>query len=205
MAGSGDMAHWITQLADSDPAKRAAAAHAVRVKAFTQCFSGSNDWIHDPEFREFTLPLAIGAPDDPRREQPRFVAGIAVQPHTFERIRLANGLPRLADVPASQDAIEFELHFGEEGDLDILTTRDSLGSGAIARYLAKFGEGIQQVEVNVSDVDRATDLLSTKFGLRPIYPAAQAGADQTRVNFFLLPAAEGKKCLIELVESAAAK
>jgi hypothetical protein len=196
MVEVGDIALWIAQLADPSPAKRTAAAHAVRAAAFTECFSESNDWIHDPEFRKLTYSLA----GDPKR--PLFVVGIAVHLDHFERIRLANGSPRLADVPGNQDAIEFELHFGEEGDLDILTTRDSRGSGAIARYLEKFGEGIQQVEVKVSDVDRATALLSTQFGLRPIYPATQAGADQTRVNFFLLPARGGRKCLIELVEPA---
>lgn len=198
MAQAGDIALWIGQLADPDPARRAAAAHAVRVAAFTQCFSGANDWIRDPAFRQFTPPFA----GDPKWQRSLFVVGIAVQPHNFERIRAANGSPRLAEVPPDQDAIEFELRFGEGGELDILTTRDSRGSGAIARYLEKFGEGVQQVEVNVSDVDRATELLSTRFGLRPIYPATRAGADQTRVNFFLVPTAGGKKCLIELVEPA---
>jgi hypothetical protein len=192
--GPGNIALRITELADPDPAKRAAAADALCEAAFRECFSESNDWIHDPEFRKLTLHS--------RGDRLRFVVGIAVRPDHFERIHLANASPRLADVPATQDAIEFELHFGEEGDLDILTPRDPGGSGAIARYLEKFGEGIQQVEVQVSDVDRATALLSTRFGLRPIYPATQAGADQTRVNFFLLPAAGGRKCLIELVEPA---
>jgi len=192
MAEASDIALWITQLADADPAKRAAAARAAHRAAFTECFSESNDWIHDPEFLELTRPF----------EPLFFVVGIAVRPETFERIRLANAFPRLAEVPKNQDAIEFELHFGGEGDLDILTTCDLKGSGAIARYLEKFGEGIQQVEVNVSDVDRATALLSARFGIRPIYPTTQAGADHTRVNFFLLPAARGRKCLIELVEPA---
>jgi hypothetical protein len=203
MAPAGDIALWISQLADPDPEKRVAAAHAVRAAAFAECFSGSNDWIRDREFQKFTDPLAVGVAGDARRFA--YIVGIAVRLENFERIRLANGSPRLADVPANQDAIEFELHFGAEGDLDILTTRDSRGSGAIARYLEKFGEGIQQVEVKVSDVDRATALLSTRFGLRPVYPATQAGADQTRVNFFLLPARGGRKCLIELVEPAAFK
>jgi hypothetical protein len=193
-----DISLWIAQLADPDPAKRLAAAHAVRVAAFTGCFSGLNDWIRDPEFRALTFSST-------GEERPVFVVGIAVEPHHFERIRLANGSPRLLDVPANQDAIEFELHFGGEGDLDILTTRDSEGAGAIARYLEKFGEGIQQVEINVRDVDRATELLARRFGLRPIYPATQAGANQTRVNFFLAPAQGGKKCLIELVELATKK
>jgi len=196
---AGDIALWITQLADPDPNKRLAAAHALRGAAFAQCFTGSNHWIRDPEFCELLAPSAVTATGDPRPL--RFVAGIAVQPERFEQIRRANGWPRLADVPDDQDVIEFELHFGEEGDLDILTTCDSQGSGAIARYLAKFGEGIQQVELNVTNVDRATELLATRFGLRPIYSRARMGADQTRINFFLVPSETGKKCLVELVEA----
>jgi hypothetical protein len=34
----------------------------------------------------------------------------------------------------------------------------------------------------------------------PVYRATRAGADGTRVNFFLVPA-QGKKVLIELVEA----
>jgi hypothetical protein len=192
-----DIALWIAQLFDPDPAKRAASAHAIRALALTECFSGVNDWIRDPEFGKLTFSSAVGSAG------PVFVVGIAVKPDHFERIRLANGSPRLADVPANQDAVEFELYFAEEGGLDIITTRDGRGAGAIARYLEKFGEGIQQVEIQVSDVDRATRLLATRFGLRAIYPATQAGADQTRVNFFLAPAASGKKYLIELVEPPA--
>jgi len=196
---AGDIALWITQLGDPDPNKRVAAAHALRGVAFSQVFGGSNHWIRDPEFCELLAPSAVGTTGDLRPL--RFVAGIAVQPDRFEQIRRANGWPRLADVPDDQDVIEFELHFGEEGDLDILTTRDSQGSGVIARYLAKLGEGIQQVEVNVTDVDRATELLATRFSLRPIYSRARVGADQTRVNFFLVPSETGKKCLVELVET----
>ena len=88
-----------------------------------------------------------------------FSIGIAVQPENFERIRAANGSPRLAEVPPDQDAMEFELRSGEHEEFDILTTRDPGGPGAIARYLQKFGEGIQQIEVNVASVNRATQVL----------------------------------------------
>jgi hypothetical protein len=132
---------------------------------------------------------------------PKTTVGIAVRAATFERIREANQMPRLADVPPDQDAQEFELHFSPGVQIDVLTTRDAEGNGAIARFLAKFGEGIQQVELTVGNVDRATALLAERFGLKAIYPAARAGADGTRVNFFLL-AAEGEKLLIELVEAS---
>src|SRR5215470_9361424 len=72
--------------------------------------------------------------------------GVAVAREAFTKIRVANGTPRLAEVPSDQDDEKFELHFGDGVSLDILTTREPGGNGAIARYLAKFGEGVQQVE-----------------------------------------------------------
>jgi hypothetical protein len=194
MAEDPDIARWIGDLSNHDPMKRAAAAEAMRAAAFDRCFSESNQWIRDERF----LKVALTGAD--RRQPVSIVVGIAVEPETFRRIHSANGSPRFAHVPPDQDAIEFELHFGT-GDLDILTTRAPGGSGAIARYLERFGEGIQQVEVNVTNIDQATELLRTCFGLTPIYPASRPGADGTRVNFFLALAAGGAKCLIELVES----
>ena len=128
--------------------------------------------------------------------------GIAVHPETFQKIREANNSPRLADVPADQDAQEFELHLNASLEFDILTTREPGGAGAISRYLQKFGEGIQQIEIYVRDVDRATDILRTRFSLPPLYPATRAGADGTRVNFFLATGPDAKKVLIELVQAA---
>ena len=57
----------------------------------------------------------------------------------------------LADVPPDQDALEFEIEFPTGVRLDILTTREPAGAGAIARFLQKFGEGIQQVEFLVTN------------------------------------------------------
>ena len=136
--------------------------------------------------------------------RPKLTVGIAVLPETFEKIRKASGSPALADAPSDQDVVEFELEFA--GDfaryprLDILTTKAPGGNGAIARFLEKFGEGIQQVEIDVTDVDRATEILRTRFNVDPIYPATHPGADSTRVNFFLVSVSDGKKVLVELVE-----
>jgi len=131
---------------------------------------------------------------------PRTTIGIAVAPELFEEIRAASGSPRLADVPPDQDAKEFELHFPGGVQLDILTTKAPGGTGAIARYLDKFSAGIQQVEFDVSCVDRATETLRTQFNLAPLYPATRPGADGTRVNFFLASRPDGRKVLVELVE-----
>ena len=132
--------------------------------------------------------------------RPRITVGVAVNPETFEKIRAANTDPRLADVPPDQDAREFELQFGANVRLDILTTKGPRGSGAIARFLEKFGEGIQQVELEVKDCDSATNRVRSAFGVEPLYPATRSGADGTRVNFFLASRPDGRKVLIELVE-----
>lgn len=132
--------------------------------------------------------------------EPKITVGLAVQRETFVRIRIANGTPRLAEVPSDQDAEEFLLPCRPEIPLDILTTREPGGSGAIAKYLAKFGEGVQQVELLCSSVDQATQILKERFKIAAIYPATRPGADGTRVNFFLVSSPDGGKVLIELYE-----
>jgi hypothetical protein len=132
---------------------------------------------------------------------PEATVGLAVTPGHFEEIRAACGSPGLATVPPDQDAREFELHFGQDVRLDILTTAQPGGAGAIARFLQKSGEGVQQVELLVRDVNRVTEKLRVTRGLAPIYPRTRPGADGTRVNFFLLTNSKGSKVLIELVEA----
>lgn len=202
MAEGRDVAEWIRNLAHSDPAKRRAAATHLHLAGAALFFSASREWLKDLEFRDLVRPFLMDASSEPTPEDTSFSIGIAVQPENFERIRAANGSPRLAEVPPDQDAMEFELRSGEHEEFDILTTRHPGGPGAIARYLKKFGEGIQQIEVNVTSVNRATEILRTRFGLTPVYPETHAGANGARVNFFLVPLNEGKRVLIELVEPA---
>src|SRR4030095_3472325 len=95
---------------------------------------------------------------------PVATVGLAVLPLTFAGIREANDWPRLAQVPPEQDASEFELQFPGGVALDVLTTREPGGAGAIARFLAKQGEGVQQVEFRCADVDRAAAILREQFG-----------------------------------------
>ena len=180
-----DIALLIGELADADPEKRAAAAERLYHEGASLCSAATSEWMKDAEFRGLVRPGGC-------------VVGIAVAPKSFEAIRAANGFLRLADVPPDQDAMEFEMELAGH-HFDILTTREPGGAGAIARYLQRFGEGIQQIEINVTNVDRATEILRKRFGLEPVYPATRPGADGTRVNFFLAPAG-GKKALVELVE-----
>jgi hypothetical protein len=196
-----DITRWIPQLADPNPQNRAEAAVRLYLAGSSLCTPLLKQWQADPDFRTLILPTKPNALGGSDLGPASIVVGIAVQPEAFEKIRAANYFPALADVPPDQDAREFELHFETRIELDILTTREPGGKGAIARFLEKFGEGIQQIEVYVGDVDRATDILRSRFGLEPIYPGARAGAGGTRINFFLAPAQHGKKVLIEFVEA----
>ena len=140
-------------------------------------------WKQDPQF----AVLVTGEP----------VVGVAVPPDLFERIRRQMNIGHVADVPPEQCTAEFELRV--EGILlDILTPVD--GDGAIQKFLDRFGPGVQQVELPVSDVAAATEILKTRFQLQPVYPEPRPGSDGTRVNFFLAPAAKGKKVLVELFQ-----
>ncbi len=177
----------LTRLSSLDAAVREAAAGELYRTGCASADAVVDRWRALPEF----AALLARPP----------TVGLAVEPSTFETIRATNGLPRLADVPPDQDALEYELDFGRGVRLDILTTRAPGGAGAIARFLEKFGEGIQQVEYEIQDVDRATEILRTRFTQQPVYSRTRAGADGTRVNFFLAVTPQGKKVLIELVES----
>ena len=179
----------ISQLASEDARVRARAAGELFARARATIDTIISAWLLDSE-----LSGLLHAPEL------RMTAGIAVEPARFEAIRKAHGSPRLADVPPGQDAKEFELHFDGSVRLDILTAKAPGGAGAIARFLEKFGEGIQQIEFEVTDAERSTELLRTRFQLEPVYPATSAGADDTRVNFFLVPLPGGRKALIELVQ-----
>jgi hypothetical protein len=189
---SDDLLSLIDGLGVPDPATRERAAAGLFRRGRKLGRAAAGRWLADSEFaKHFTLD---------ETQFPRTTVGVAVKPESFERIRAANGSPRLVDVPPDQDAKEFELNFPKDVRLDILTTRDPAGTGAIARYLAKFGEGIQQIELETHDVDGATEALRSHFSVAPIYPATRPGADGTRVNFFLAALPDGMKVLIELVE-----
>jgi hypothetical protein len=183
-----ELAEWIAELADGERAVREAAAGRLYERGAGLAGRATRGWRADEELAK----LFTGRP----------TVGVAVTPERFARIREANGQPRLAVVPPEQDAVEFELDFASGAQLDILTTREAGGAGAIARFLARRGEAIQQVELPVADVDRASEILRLRFALQPVYPETRPGADHTRVNFFLMSTAEGEKVLVELVEAA---
>ncbi len=194
----------IERLAVNDAAERAWAASSVFSAGVARVQDSLQNWEQDPELQGLLAQANAEGAASMVLSSARLTVGIAVLPKTFEKIRAANGSPALADAPADQDVIEFELEFSDSGmpqvHLDILTTKAPGGDGAIARFLEKFGEGIQQVELDVTDVDRATEILRARFKVEPIYPATRQGANGTRVNFFLVSAPNNKKVLLELVE-----
>jgi hypothetical protein len=183
----------ITNLSSANESVRVAAAGEIYRQGRASADRAISRWWKDTELAE----LLLGP-------KPVVTVGVAVQRETFAKIRAANGQPALASVPEEQDAEEFELHFGDDVKLDVLTSREPRGQGAIARFLAKFGEGIQQVEFQCLNVNRAMTILRERFGVAPIYPEARAGANGTKVNFFLVfvsgAGAESSKVLIELYE-----
>jgi hypothetical protein len=189
----GDIASFIPSLGSRDPGERERAARALFDAGSTLARAAISRWLEFPPLATLLTGKAPGALE--------FTVGIAVRTDTFDRLQAANGSPRLAHVPPEQDAKEFELEFQGGVRLDILSTRRPGGGGVIDRFLGKFGEGIQQIEILVRDLDRATDALRAEFSIAPIYAAARAGADGTRVNFFLVPTGDGGKVLIEFVEN----
>ena len=182
---------WIVELSSPKESVRARAAGQIYAVGRSLAEQAVHRWWENKE-----LAQLFG-------DDPEVTVGLAVRPETFAKIREANGRPQLAEVPAEQDASEFELHFDERVALDVLTWRGSEGQGAIAKFLSKHGEGPQQVELRYSDVDRATQNLQEHLGILAVYPETRPGANATRVNFFLMPAADGKKVLIELYEAPA--
>jgi hypothetical protein len=182
----------IADLSSADDSKRLAAAAEIYRAGRTPADQIVHTWWTNDEI----YSLLLGS-------NPNVTVGLAVRRETFEKIRDANGSPRLAEVPPDQDAEEFELHFTNGILLDVLTTKDPTGPGVIAKFLTKFGEGVQQVEYRCKNVDRATAILEMEFGVPPVYPATRPGADRTRVNFFLVASSESRKILIELYETPA--
>lgn len=179
---------WIEALAADAPDDRANAAAEIYRHGRDRAESAVHNWWQNPE-----LAQLCGI-------QPRPTVGLAVHQETFARIRAANNFPKLAEVPPEQDASEFELHFPGGIALDILTTREPAGAGAIAMFLAKHGQGIQQVEFLCTDVNRAAAILREQFQLIPVYPNKRPGANGTQINFFLVTVPDNSKILIELYE-----
>ncbi len=179
-----DVRVLVDELAAPEPGRRLAARwqlHRAGCALVEDVFAA---WRKDPSFDV----LVAGEP----------IIGIAVPPDLFARIRQEMDMPPLSRVPEEQSTAEFEIH-GRGPLMDILTPVDS--EGPIQKFLDRFGPGIQQIELPVSDVEEALKILTGRFGLSPVYAEAREGADGTRVNFLLVDKPGGGKVLIELFEA----
>jgi hypothetical protein len=191
MTSPDSLQNTLLELSSADPSVRMAAATEIYHLGRSLADHAVYPWWTDKE-----LSNLLHGPN------PQLTVGVAVGRELFAQIHEASGLSRLAEVPPDQDAQEFELHLPGGTSVDVLTTRDEHGSGAIAKYLRKFGEGIQQVEFRCTDVRRATEILQEQFNIKAIYPEPRAGADGASINFFLIAAPDEGKILIELYEPA---
>jgi hypothetical protein len=187
------ISYAISDLSATDKSKRMAGASEIYRQGRALANRAVDPWWENGELSKLLLS-----------PKPAVTVGVAVRRETFARIGAANGQPALAEVPPEQDAEEFELHFADDVELDVLTSKEPAGQGTIARFLGKFGEGVQQVEFRCLNVDRAMAILRERFGLVPIYPETRPGANGSRMNFVLVPvpdaAGENTKVLIELYE-----
>jgi hypothetical protein len=190
MCAAESVAAYISKLVGPDAREREAAARALFRLGCAAAEPVLRQWFTDHEF----LALAASGTS-------LLTVGIAVQPRSFEAIREGFGKPKLAEVPGDQRVLEFELNFGSGVRLDIVAPATPRAEGPIAKFLARFGEGIQQVECDIQNVSRAVEILRERFQLEPVYPEIRDGANHTRVNFFLVPLADNRKLLIELVET----
>src|ERR1700747_547817 len=179
---------WIAALFLPEEGARAAAARQIYAVGRSLADTTIQRWRQNDEFARL-----LG-------KDPELTVGLAVRPETFAQIREANGWPQLAEVPPEQDASEFTLRFAADTTLDVLTSRDPEGSGAIAKFLSKVGKGIQQVKFLRRHVNGPMTIFRDNVAFLPENPEALPGSDGTLVNFFLAGAADGKKVLIELYE-----
>lgn len=70
---------------------------------------------------------------------------------------------------------------------------------AIGKFLAKNGQGIQQMAYRVADIDKVCEVLRSR-GVRLLYPEPKRGTADSRINFVHPKDAGG--VLLELVEPA---
>src|ERR1700688_1973424 len=131
----------ITNLTAAEKSTRMVAASEIYRQGRVAADRAASRWWEDAELAELLLS-----------PKPIVTVGVAVHRETVARSRAAHGQPALADVPREEDAEQFELHFADGVELDVLTSRDPTAQGAIARFLAKFSEGVQQLLFRCLDV-----------------------------------------------------
>jgi methylmalonyl-CoA/ethylmalonyl-CoA epimerase len=105
------------------------------------------------------------------------------------------------EVTEEQGVHEAMLAVGDSGSWIQLLAPLSEDS-TIGRFLARRGQGIQQLAYRVRDIDSVSQILRER-GVRLLYPEPRRGTSNSRVNFVHPKDAGG--VLVELVEPAAAE
>ena len=103
------------------------------------------------------------------------------------------------EVNEEQGVREAMLAVGDSGScIQLLAPLN--GDSTIAKFLARNGQGIQQIAYRVTDIDEVSAILRDR-GVRLLYDAPKRGTSDSRVNFVHPKDAGG--VLVELVEPAA--
>ena len=123
--------------------------------------------------------------------------GIAVQnlDETVAFYRDVMGL----EVSATEIFNGLKIAFLRVGDSELELLEDTTPDGAIARHIAKRGEGLQHVAYRVENIDQALVDMRTK-GIELIDERPRPGARNARVAFLHPKSTKG--VLIEFVEPA---
>ena len=102
------------------------------------------------------------------------------------------------EVNEEQGVREAMLAVGDSGScIQLLAPLN--GDSTIAKFLARNGQGIQQIAYRVTDIDEVSAILRDR-GVRLLYDAPKRGTSDSRVNFVHPKDAGG--VLVELVEPA---
>ena len=99
------------------------------------------------------------------------------------------------EVNQEQGVEEAMLQLSDGSQIQLLAALSE--DSTIGKFLAKSGEGIQQLALKVSDLAKAMDRLNNA-QIRTVYPAQKKGSNGTSINF-IHPKSTGG-VLIELVE-----
>lgn len=102
------------------------------------------------------------------------------------------------EINSEQGIEEAMLHFSDGSQIQLLASTDS--QSAIGKFLAKHGEGVQQLALEVTSLAQAM-LQLEKAQISSVYPAQKKGSNGTWINF-IHPKYTGG-VLIELVEYSA--
>ncbi len=174
------------------PARRAAAFRRLYAAGERLARRAAERLGADPVLRRLILS----------RENPLEAVGVAVRPGAYRRIRALWAVERETPVPAARRTREFSIDV-KGRRLDVLTPAGA--DGPIAGFLAKHGEGIQQVELGVRDAGAAAERLGSlrDARLRGIGSRPARGGGGKRVYFVLVDISaktRKRRVLAELVQ-----